>query len=187
MATTAGLSIEDNRRLALAVIETLVGEAQSQPLKRDDLAYRQLCEALESRDMEYPRGESRMEAGERGGFDSLWRFPDNDSGIEALSFKRLDDRTIQVKMGWRGRDVQFRAGYQMWTEEKLDLGHEILQDHAFAYAWTSGNTLVIRHYLLNTAYVKTYTLSFEGGKVRLTVTQNVVIPGAEAGVEVESR
>lgn len=187
VATTAGLSIEDNRRLALAVIETLVGEAQRQPLKRDDLAYRQLCEALESRDMEYPRGESRMEAVERGGFDSLWRFPDNDSGIEALSFKRLDDRTIQVKMGWHGRDVQFRAGYQMWTEEKLDLGHEILQDHAFAYAWTSGNTLVMRHYLLNTAYVKTYTLSFEGGKVRLTVTQNVVIPGAEAGVEVESR
>ena len=137
--------------------------------------------------MEYPRGESRMEAGERGGFDSLWRFPDNDSGIEALSFKRLDDRTIQVKMGWRGRDVQFRAGYQMWTEEKLDLGHEILQDHAFTYAWTSGNTLVMRHYLLNTAYVKTYKLSFEGGKVRLAIAQNVVIPGAEAGVEVESR
>ena len=55
VATTAGLSIEDNRRLALAVIETLVGEVQRQPLKRDDLAYRQLCEALESRDMEYPR------------------------------------------------------------------------------------------------------------------------------------
>lgn len=131
-------------------------------------------------------GRSNSYEVEKKWFGTVRQFPQNDSGIKSLQFLRTGSNLIRVNMEYKGREVILEAGYGTWVTKKLELDDKLLQDHGFAYAWTAEDILVIKHYLMNTAYVKEYTFKFGRQKVCCKVSQNVAIPGTEREVEFES-
>lgn len=186
VATTAGLSVEENRRLALIIIETLVGEAGSGPLPRDDVSYPFMEKALKGRSLPCPEGKAASGACEREAFGVTYRFPGNDSHIESICLERADRERLRVELRYDGRMIRFDAGFGAWISTKAVFDSELLNDHAFAYGWKTEGELVIRHCLLNTAYRKDYCLAFRAGKAVCTVRQNVVLPGLGDGITFES-
>lgn len=186
VATTAGLPVSGNQRLALLIIETLIGEAQQGPVEREDGAGKELKDLLDGWELPCPDGESALPGLEKDVFGRAFCFPENGSLLESACFGRRDEKTIRMKFGYGGKIVEADARWQGWIAGKADFGGGILDDQAFSYAWSGEDTLTVKHILLNTAYVKEYRFTFQDGKVVCEARQNVVIPGAGSGVKFQS-
>lgn len=83
--------------------------------------------------------------------------------------------------------MQFQAAYGRWQLEQVKTGNPHLADHAFAYAWAEGNTLVLTDCWRNSPYQKEYRFTVSQDAVDAKLIQSVALPGLGNEVTFTSR
>ena len=187
VVTTGGMSIQDTQRLALSILETLIGEAQTHPLPPDAAGHAQLQEALAQFTLPLPAGEASAPEPEALLLNRRVGFSPNPAGVHAMLIRRAETDQLEVQLELESGTIQFRAAYGKWQLEQVKTGNPLLTDHAFAYAWAEGNTLVLMDCWRNSPYQKEYRFSVSQEAVDGKLIQSVALPGLGNEVTFTSR
>jgi len=175
VVTTGGCTREENRRLLTLITETIFAESLNGPIAPDNEAYDALQKRLRQLKLPTAAGEAHN-SNEARYFGRTYAFDREDSDISRLTISRKDEETICLEMVFRGRQIQFEAGYQAWlTKEGVQLDTNLHTLHSFTYGWFSPDVLQIKQYMCNTTYYRIWRLAFSESNVQVTISQNIAI------------
>jgi CubicO group peptidase (beta-lactamase class C family) len=165
----AVLGILWDRLLPAIAPAPLAADAEGTKALRDELA------ALELRPAE---GDATSEVAAKV-FGKSYRFESNPRKLESISlFEDEAAKSIALAAKFEGTDVRFRFGHRQWLPGRGPFGAGNLADFpdepvAGTYGWISDTVCELRLCAVETPFVATWRLRFEGDSVTLESEVNV--------------
>lgn len=181
VTTTAGCNYEENKRLAMIIIETIISESENDPLPMDDDSYKSLLKKIDNWQLPTAAGKV-FSLKEKNILERQYTFEDNIYHINNIKITRIDKNTLEITMVYKGRQIIFNAAYNKWITTEAELDTPMHRFHSFTYGWKDENILELKQYIKNSSYYKIYTLIFKDNSMTLSIKQNISLYGDKADI-----
>ncbi len=156
------------------VWEKLVPAMKPKALRADKTAHEKLTRAAATLTIPLPASNgSQPTDAVIAQFGRTYRFEANEQQIESVSIaKGSDAGSHVVRFQMAGRTNEFVGG-DAWRRSRQAVSHQPEQDVATAGAWTADDTFTLKLCLVETPFIVTMKLRFDGDTVSLDSEYNV--------------
>ena len=178
VAITSGVK---NMQAVLDVVwDELLPALKSETLPADEAAASKLAEKLKGLTLRPQEGAAAPGSSVQV-LGKTYRFPDNGRKLEAVALERAGDGPTSLVIRTNGVDQKFACTPGAWTKGRLTLAGisrlepavQAGQPVAVSAAWTADDVYSARIAYVQTPFVVTLNLKFDGDAVRLTTESNV--------------
>lgn len=178
IAITSGL--KDMQAVLNIIWEELLPGMQVAPLAENPEALATLQHRLKGLTLRTPEGDGRP----GNVFGKMFRFPPNESQLEAISLEPGDGERVAAAVVTRaaGREQRIALGRSHWLAGKASWNRFAEQPAAASGAWATDNLFVAKLCFTETPFVVTLRMTFEGGEVELATETNVGFGGTRQAI-----
>jgi CubicO group peptidase (beta-lactamase class C family) len=176
VAITSG--VKDMQAVLNVIWDKLLPALQPKKLKADTAATRQLKDKLAHLEVRTAQGDATSPVAVKI-LNRKFAFPANDQKIESLALSSSDSgKTLTLAARMDGKEITIPCGYREWKKSRAPLlGGRLAQfpdePTAGTFAWSAGDTCVIKLCAYETPFQTTFTLKFDGDQMTLDSEANV--------------
>ncbi len=171
IAITSG--VKDMQAVLDLVWSEIVPAFQAETLPPAPDKARQLHERLAGLSLPRPDAVAPSELASQA-VGRTFQFPENAGKLESIRLETVEDgKAARIVARVDGRDQSIPCRPDAWARDRLAVGGFPEQPTATAGAWTAPDTYTARICLVETPFVLTWTLQFEGDSVTLQSESNV--------------
>lgn len=170
LAITGGLG--DMRAVLNLVWDELLPGFAPSARPADSAAQERLARTLKGLTIRWPEGAEAPGAG-LDPIGKTYRFADNALKLESVAVEKgeADGAVLVVRSG--GADQRIACGRGSWTKGRVGLGGLPPQPAAAAGAWTADDVFTARIVFVESPFITTLQLKFDGDRVNLASKTNV--------------
>ena len=170
IAITSG--VKDMQAVLNLIWEKLLPAFQTKRLKADATNQKKLKERLTSLTVHPAKGsETSPLTAKISGRKFL--FPTNDLKLASITITANSGKSVTVALRADDGTREFTGGYGDWQKGQGWFGTYLARPAAASFAWSAGDTLVIKQCFTETPYYVTHKLRFDGDQVTYDAESNV--------------